>query len=245
MQSGLPVQPKTVIPLRDHNPTKRKPIVTWALIAINILVFVLQYVFEHDGLSLIDRFGVIPDVLMHGDWSTGRVYSGAQGSWVTPITSMFLHGGVMHLAGNMWFLHVFGDNVEDDLGRMRYLLFYLATGVAAVGMQVAINPSSDVPMVGASGAISGVLAGYLILHPHARVVTLVPIFIFIHFAELPAFLFIFVWFGFQMISAYFALGNLEQGLGGVAWFAHVGGFVGGIIAVKLLAKSSPTRYLQS
>ena len=233
-----------VIPIRDYNPTQRKPVVTWVLIAMNIAIFIAQFVAEKNGISLIERFGVIPDVLVQGDWSNGRQSFGAIGSMITPITSMFLHGGVLHLAGNMWFLHVFGDNVEDELGRGRYLFFYIATGVAAVAMQVAINPSSDVPMIGASGAISGVLAGYLVLYPHARVVTLVPIFIFIHFAELPAYLFIFVWFAFQMVSAYLALGDMTQDMGGVAWFAHVGGFMGGIVAVKLLARQKQTDLLR-
>ena len=222
-----------MIPIRDKNPTRSTPVVTWVLIALNVGVFVLQYVGQAEGLGLVDRFGVIPEVLVGGDWSASRSELGAGGSWITPLTSMFLHGGVLHLAGNMWFLHVFGDNVEDDLGKVRYLFFYIATGLAAVGAQVAIDPSSNVPMIGASGAISGVLAGYLLLHPHARIVTLVPVFIFIHFMELPAYLFIFVWIGFQLLSAYLSFGDIGAGVGGVAWFAHVGGFVAGLVVIKM------------
>jgi membrane associated rhomboid family serine protease len=135
---------------------------------------------------------------------------------------------------NMWFLHVFGDNIEDELGRVRYVLFYVVSGLGAVALQVAIDPDSQMPMVGASGAIAGVLGGYVMLHPRARIVTLIPIFIFIQFVELPAFIFIVVWFGLQLLFGLSSLGLPEHAGGGVAFFAHIGGFLVGLVLVRLL-----------
>ncbi len=221
-----------MIPIRDMNPTRRRPVVTYALIAINLVVFLGEYALGSDSMQRITyRFGVVPNMLLH---------SGHPGSWVTPLTSMFMHGGWLHVLGNMWFLHVFGDNVEDALGRVRYLLFYFACGLAAVAAQVAIDPYSQVPMVGASGAIAGVLAGYVMLFPRQRVLTLVPIF-FIFFVEIPAVFFIFVWFGYQLLMGFTAIGSLDRNMGGVAFFAHIGGFLAGLLLVRLLRqKANPT-----
>jgi membrane associated rhomboid family serine protease len=158
---------------------------------------------------------------------------GKAGIYLTPLTSMFMHGGWVHLIGNMLFLHVFGDNIEDELGHARYLLFYLVTGLGAVALQVAIDPDGSTPMVGASGAIAGVLGGYMMLHPRARVLTLVPV-VFIFFVELPAFLFLFVWFGLQLLQGFLSLGVTDEAAGGVAFFAHIGGFVLGLVLVKML-----------
>ncbi len=144
-----------MIPIRDLNQTRRTPIVTWTLLATNVLIFVSTLSLgSQEAEALILRFGMIPDVLVHGNWSATRDAGGALGSWVTPVTSMFLHGGILHLASNMLFLHVFGDNVEDVLGRRRFILFYLFCGLGAVAGQVLVDPSSMVPMIGASGAIS-------------------------------------------------------------------------------------------
>lgn len=229
-----------MIPIRDLNETRRTPIVTWALIAANILVFVGSLRLGTDGAeALVMRFGVIPDVLVHGSWITPRTEGGSLGSWVTPVTSMFLHGGLLHLGSNMLFLHIFGDNVEDVLGRMRFIAFYLVCGLGAVVGQVLIDPSSMVPMIGASGAISGVLAGYVTLFPHARVVTLIPIFIFIHFMEVPAGIFIILWFVLQLVQGYLSLGMIAEGGGGVAWFAHIGGFLAGLVAIRVFYKKRP------
>jgi len=228
-----------VFPLRDLNPTRRTPVVTWALIALNVLVWLFQWAHGSDGLqALVMRYGLIPDVLTGSDIWLPRSEGGALGALITPLTSMFMHGGWLHLIGNMWFLYIFGDNVEDTLGRGRFLLFYLLGGLAAAAMQVAIGPHSTIPMVGASGAISAVMAGYVMLFPRARVVTLVFIIIFIQLIELPAFLFIFVWFGFQLLSALGTLGSTGTG-GGVAFFAHVGGFVAGIVLVRALLMGRP------
>jgi len=224
-----------VIPIRDINPTRRTPIVTWAIIGANMLVFMGSLSLE-DGAAeaVVMRFGVIPDVILQGNWGAPRMDGGALGSWVTPFSSMFLHGGILHLASNMLFLHVFGDNVEDVLGRARYLLFYILCGLGAALGHVLVDQNSMVPMIGASGAISGVLAGYLTLFPHARVVTLIPIFIFIHFMEVPAGVFIVLWFVLQLVLGYMSLGMIAEGVGGVAWFAHIGGFLAGLLWIRLL-----------
>ncbi|MFW2389049.1 MAG: rhomboid family intramembrane serine protease [Polyangiales bacterium] len=231
-----------MIPIRDINQTRRTPVVTWAFIGINLMVFVGSLSLgTNEAEALVMRFGVIPDVLTNGNWSAVRAEGGALGSWVTPFTSMFLHGGLLHLASNMLFLHVFGDNVEDVLGRGRFLLFYALCGIGAVIGQVLVDPNSMVPMIGASGAISGVLAGYVTLFPHARVVTLIPIFIFIHFMEVPAAIFIVLWFVLQLVQGYLSLGIIAEGGGGVAWFAHIGGFLAGLLCIRLLYRKPKGR----
>jgi membrane associated rhomboid family serine protease len=209
-----------VIPLRDINPTRRVPYVTYTFIAVNIAVFIYQYIVLTPTLNeaLVLRHGVVPHYLL----------SGYGPSLSTPVTSMFMHGGLGHLMSNMWFLHVFGDNVEDALGRGRYLFFYLLTGIAAVVAHALIQPNSELPLVGASGAISGVLGGYVLLYPRARVVTFVPIFFFF---ELPAVFFILVWFGMQVLSGYGSLSSTETA--GIAFFAHIGGFVAGVAFLLL------------
>ena len=231
-----------VIPIRDLNRTRRTPVVTWTLIAVNVLIFVMSLSLGNtEAEALVMRFGVIPDVMVNGSWASPRAAGGALGSWVTPITSMFLHGGLLHLGSNMLFLHVFGDNVEDALGRGRFVLFYVLCGLGAVAGQILVDPTSMVPMIGASGAISGVLAGYVTLFPHARVVTLIPIFIFIHFMEVPAGIFIVLWFVLQLVQGYLSLGMIADGAGGVAWFAHIGGFLAGLVCIRLFYKKPRAR----
>jgi hypothetical protein len=218
-----------VIPLRDLNPTRTRPYLTWALIGVNVAVWLYEYLLGPNLALFVQRWGVIPYYLTQEP---------SLGSWLTPLTSMFMHGGWMHLIGNMWFLHIFGDNIEDELGRGRFLLFYLVCGLGAVALQVAIDPSSRVPMVGASGAIAGVLGGYMMLHPRARVVTLVPIVVFVQLVELPAWVFLFVWFGLQMLQGFTSLG-VQTEAGGVAFFAHIGGFVIGLLLVRFLRRRTP------
>jgi membrane associated rhomboid family serine protease len=231
-----------VIPIRDNNRTRRSPLVTWTFIGANVAIFLAGLLLGREGgEELMMRFGVIPDVLVHGDWRVPRLNGGSMGAFITPVTSMFLHGGLLHLGGNMLFLHVFGDNVEDVLGRGRFALYYLACGLLAVLGQVLVDPNSTVPMIGASGAISGVLAGYMTLFPHARVLTLVPIFIFIHFMEVPAGIFIILWFVMQLALGYMSLGAVSEGAQGVAWFAHIGGFLGGLILIRLLYRKPKAR----
>lgn len=217
-----------MIPIRDLNPTRSRPVVTYTLIAINVAVFVYQLTLgDVEQQAFVERFGVVPYELTRG---------GYLGAFVTPFTSMFMHGGIGHILGNMWFLHIFGDNVEDALGKVRYILFYVLGGLAAVAAQVAIDPTSSVPMVGASGAIAAVIAGYVMLHPRAPILTVVPIFIFIQLMELPAFFFVFIWFGYQLLMGFVSLGAIGDNVGGVAFFAHIGGFVFGLAAVRLLRK---------
>jgi membrane associated rhomboid family serine protease len=231
-----------VIPIRDLNHRQRTPIVTWTLIAANVVIFLMGLNMAGPAAEqMVMRFGVIPDVIVHGHWTVPRADGGAIGSWVTPFTSMFLHGGWLHLGSNMLFLHVFGDNVEDVLGRGRFLLFYTLCGVGAVVGQILVEPSSMVPMIGASGAISGVLAGYLTLFPHARVVTVIPIFIFLHFMEVPAWIFIVLWFVLQLVQGYLSLGIIAEGSGGVAFFAHIGGFLAGLVCVRVLYRKPKGR----
>ena len=225
-----------MIPIRDENPTRRTPHLTWLLIAINVGVFLFEISLGETGFAeFTSRYGLVPATITGGDLGIARPLDGSMGSLITPLSSMFLHGGWLHLIGNMWFLYIFGDNVEDTLGKARFLLFYLAGGFGAALMQVIVDPSSALPMVGASGAISAVLAGYVRLHPHARILTLVPIFIFIQFIELPAYIFIFIWFGLQLLSGMSGLMQGADGGGGVAWWAHIGGFVVGFVMIRWMA----------
>ena len=213
-----------LIPVRDINPTRTFPLVTWSLIALNVAVWLYQLSLDDlASAALLLRKGVIPYYL---------VREPSLGSWLTPLTSMFLHGGWTHLIGNMWFLHVFGDNIEDELGKVRYLALYLLAGLGAVAAQVAIGPDSQIPMVGASGAIAGVLGAYMMLHPRAPVVTFIFPIVFVLF-ESPAWVFLFVWFGLQTLQGFTALG-LPETAGGVAFFAHIGGFVVGLVVGRWL-----------
>lgn len=214
-----------MIPIRDVNPTRSTPWVTWSIILTCGLVFLWQWMMpEGESTNFLFTWGLVPR----------RLSSGDSGAWSTVLTSMFMHGGVMHLVGNLWFLYIFGDNVEDNLGSARYAVFYLLSGFAAAAAQYFANPLSPVPMVGASGAIAGVLAAYLVLYPRARVVTLIPIFIFIQWVELPAVVFIAIWFALQFLSG---LGSLTQSShGGVAYWAHIGGFAAGLALVLMLRR---------
>lgn len=210
-----------MIPIRDDNPTRITPVVTWALLAANVAVFGLQLAMGERAGDFIWRYAVVPADLTSGPAGIPEQVL------LTPITSMFLHGGLMHLAGNMLYLHIFGNNVEEAMGHVRFLLFYLACGTLAALGHVLAAPLSQVPVVGASGAISGVLAAYLLLFPKARVLTLVPLGFFIQMVRLPAVFLLGIWIVVQIVSG-LASG---PGGGGVAWFAHVGGFVAGLVLV--------------
>ena len=227
-----------MIPLKDDSVGVRRPLVTVALIVLNALA----YAWQVSGMGLYEsamRGGVVPfEILTFQDVGLPALVPPP----LTIFTSMFLHGGFMHLAGNMLFLWIFGNNVEAALGRARFLVFYLATGVAAAMAQVVTTPSNRdllVPMVGASGAVSGVLGAYIVLWPHARILTVVPIFIFIRVIYVPAFIFIGLWFLLQIIPA--IVGDAR---GGVAFMAHVGGFVAGWLYIRLTGgrpRWAPTR----
>ena len=219
------------IPLRDENPTTTTPYVTYVLIALNAAIFLLEVTLGEDALNRVyHSFGVVPAALIADP--VGRSF--------TLLSSMFLHGGWMHLIGNMWFLYIFGDNIEDRLGKPLYVVFYLASGIAAAALQVAIQPASPIPTIGASGAIAGVLGGYALIYPQARVVTLVWIFIFVRMLHIPAVVYLGIWFLMQFLSGVGSLG--AGGGGGVAWWAHVGGFaVGGAVGLYLRSRGGPGR----
>lgn len=221
-----------MIPLRDLNPTRTVPVLTYTIIALNVLVFGYELAIGDALEELVQRFGVVPLYLS----------SGHPGSFITPLTSMFLHGGFLHIIANMWSLYIFGDNVEDALGKLRFLLFYVVCGFAAAAAQVFIDPGSTTPMVGASGAIAGVLAAYMKLFPRARVVVLLWFFIFVSTPTMPAWFFIFIWFGLQLLSGVGALHSGQVASGGVAVFAHIGGFLAGLWLVAGMARRrNPTR----
>jgi membrane associated rhomboid family serine protease len=213
-----------MIPLRDDISHRRFPIINWLLIAANVAVFVLQWT---QGKAL-DRFAAIPASISHGR----AVY--------TIFTSMFMHGGILHILSNMWFLYIFGDNVEDAFGHIGYLAFYLVSGVCGALLQIAVSLNSKIPMIGASGAISGVLGAYLVLYPGARILTLLPIFIFIQFINVPAFVFLGFWIIIQLLSGL----ALPRAGGGVAFFAHIGGFAFGLLMGILARILRPRRGLR-
>jgi membrane associated rhomboid family serine protease len=220
-----------MFPLRDRLPSRTTPFVTWLLIAANVLAFLYELAMvEASGDAFVFEWGLVPARFAHDP----------AGQALTVFTAMFLHGGWLHLGGNMLFLWIFGDNVEDRLGHARYGAFYLLAGAAAAAGQFLIDPASRVPMVGASGAIAGVLGGYVLLYPRARVLVAFPIFIFIQFFELPAWVVIGEWFVLQLFNGALSLGP-RAASGGVAFFAHIGGFVAGLVMVKAFAPPSRAR----
>jgi membrane associated rhomboid family serine protease len=265
-----------VFPLKDNIPTERFPVVTVALIAINVFVFL--FLQQPSGFSSVDnetvvKYGAIPYELTHpgehcelGDRVTptgelipshqgtvaceGTIVQTAEGptkirsiagsepsTWLTLFTAMFMHGGFLHIIGNMLFLWIFGNNIEDAMGPLKFIAFYLLSGVAALALQVAFNPDSTVPTIGASGAIAGVLGGYILLYPRARVLTLIFLIFFVTLIEVPAVVMLGLWFLEQI---YFGAADLSDPTGGgVAYFAHVGGFAFGLIFIRVFATRGP------
>mgnify|MGYP006277476735 CR=1 FL=1 len=261
-------------PIRDYRRSRSTPIVTIAIIALNLAVFVVQMFFlggdaTQYGINpqetlrgyqcaplsqrdlFIFEYGVTPCELFGNcgetricDFEANRVATvdgpfpeSAMPPWLTIFTAMFVHGGLLHIGGNMWFLWIFGDNVEDRMGRGRFLLFYLVTGLAAAAAQIVSDPSSSTPMVGASGAVAGVLGAYLMLYPHGRVLTLMWIVWFVQFIELPAIIVLGMWIVLQVVQALIGQGMLSGG--GVAYLAHIGGFLAGMALVKVFARPDP------
>jgi membrane associated rhomboid family serine protease len=215
-----------MIPLRDIIPSRTTPVVTIALIAINVLVFLYELSLgpRVDGFTLY--WGLVP----------------AAFSWVAVFTSMFLHGGILHVAGNMLYLWIFGDNVEDRMGHGRFFVFYVLCGVAAALAQTITQPDSVIPMVGASGAIAGVMGAYFVLYPKSRIVTLVPLFFFFQVIEVPAILFLGIWFLMQFVSGLGSIVSVAAGTtGGIAFWAHVAGFVAGISGVVVFRRPERQR----
>ncbi len=227
-----------MIPLRDENPSRNPPYVVWALIAANALVFLLELSLPPDSLQeFFVLFGIVPARFTHPEWA--RALGFPVDDWWPFLTSLFIHGGWFHIIGNMWFLWIFGDNVEDRMGHGRFLLFYILCGVIAGFAHLVTNPTSTIPAFGASGAISGVLGAYLLFFPRARVLVLFPIIIWPFLFVLPASIFLGLWFFIQFFSGTFSLLAPSEG-GGVAWWAHIGGFVAGLsLAPYFLPRRKP------
>lgn len=215
-----------MIPLYDNNPTHRFPVINVLIIVANVAVYFLWQA----------RVGLEESVALAAFVPVEFTERTASAPWRDLFTSMFMHGGIMHLVGNMWFLWIFGDNVENECGPLRYAMFYLLAGAAATMAHAWSDPHSEVPLVGASGAISGVLGAYLVQHPRAPVRTLIPMGIFTRIVDIPAFLFLFVWIGMQLFSQAAASGHTEGG--GVAYLAHIAGFIAGAALIFVFRDSS-------
>jgi len=222
-----------MIPLRDDNPAQRVPVVTRVLIGLNLLAWFIE-LSHGDGLTeFLREWGVVPGRL----FASLSDITSAPVELLTVFTSLFLHGGWLHLIGNMWYLWIFGDNIEDRLGHGRFLVFYLASGFVAALVHSALMPGSAIPTVGASGAIAGVLGAYALAFPKARVLTLIPIVFFFQIVAIPALLLLGIWFVLQFIAGTLAFGG---GSGGVAWWAHIAGFVFGFIAMGMFSRRQRT-----
>lgn len=217
---------RKMIPLRDAIPTKNYPVINTAIIGINVLVYLIQIGQGPAMGEFIYIYGLVPARYSLPQFAS-HFTAGQQ--VLSFFSFMFLHGGFWHLLGNMWSLYIFGDNVEDYLGPLRYLLFYLLCGVASGLSHLLFNLNSDIAIIGASGAIAGVMGAYFILHPKSRILTLIPIFFIPYFIEIPAFFFLGIWFVLQFINAAASRGSIS----GIAWWAHIGGFIFGIILLKL------------
>lgn len=219
-----------MLPLYDTIRTRRFPLMNVLLIAANVLAFLYELQLSPSALErFIFVWGTVPAHLISDPTTAG----------ITIFTAMFLHGGWFHLLSNMWFLHIFGDNVEASMGSIRYLIFYLLSGIAAVLLQTYLLPTSQVPMIGASGAIAGVLGAYLISFPRSRIASLVPILFIFTIVEIPAMLFLIFWFVLQLYSGLFAIQG--GGESGVAWWAHIGGFAFGVLMVLFFRRRPPRR----
>jgi membrane associated rhomboid family serine protease len=230
-----------MIPLRDENPSGSVPVVTRAIIVLNVVAFLYELMLGPELRSFVFEWGLVPERL------TLALRFGEESPIVplaTLVTSTFLHGGWLHLIGNMWYLWIFGDNIEDRLGKLRFVVFYLISGIAAGWIHFLSNPASRYPTVGASGAIAAVLGAYAITFPRARVITLIPLFFYFEIVALPAFVMLIVWFAFQFLSGLLSSGfATSTQSSGVAWWAHIGGFLTGAIAMKALGRRKRSRVL--
>jgi membrane associated rhomboid family serine protease len=208
-------------PFKDDNPTKSTPIISFIIIGICCLVYLFQSsLSQNQEIFLIKNYGATPILLTNQTF----VY------WYSSISSMFLHGSLMHLGGNLLYLWIFGDNVEDEFGRFNFILFYILCGVGAVIAQILFNTESNVPMIGASGAIAGTLGAYIVLYPRAKIFVFAWVVIFVKILKIPAFIVIGIWIGLQVMNVF------DQGVSGVAYSAHVGGFICGVILTPLFKK---------
>jgi membrane associated rhomboid family serine protease len=221
-----------LIPLRDTTPSRRFPIVTISIIVVNLVIFLYELSLGPALDSFINTYGVIPQNYTHHlPANPFRLVT----HFLPVFSSMFLHGGWLHVIGNMWYLWIFGDNVEDRLGKFRFIVFYLLCGLAASLAHILINSQSTIPTIGASGAIAGVMGAYFILFPKSKVLTLLPIFFFFYFVEIPAFFFLGIWILIQFLYGAVSVSQAEQA-GGVAWWAHFGGFLAGMVLVFVFRK---------
>ncbi len=227
-----------MIPLKDNIPTRHFPIVTIGLIAANLLIYLNQMFLDpRESARFIDLYGLIPRELTRGEALVPHPFP----LYASVLTSMFVHGGLFHVGGNMLYLWIFGNNVEDAMGPRRFVIFYFLCGIAAALSQIAVTPLSKVPMVGASGAISGVLGAYLLLYPHARVLTLVFFWLFVRVVEIPALIVLGFWIVVQLLNGLLTAGIAAAGVeggGGVAWFAHIGGFAAGLFLIPFMKRRS-------
>ncbi len=226
-----------MIPIRDITPSKNVPVVNYTLIGINVFCFLIQMAYGDNLPRFVYFYGLVPARYTVPDIAD---YFGLGHQVFSFLSFMFLHGGFLHLLGNMWFLFIFGDNVEDDLGPIRYLGFYLLCGLASGLFHMLLNLHSNMPVIGASGAIAGIMGGYMILYPGSKILTLVPIFFLPIFLEIPAFFFLGFWFLFQFLNAAAGYG----GAGGIAWWAHVGGFIAGILLLRFFRQVPVTGMTQ-
>ncbi|MEK7474109.1 MAG: rhomboid family intramembrane serine protease [Candidatus Coatesbacteria bacterium] len=230
-----------MIPLRDINPNERPPLMTGVLILANLVAFGYQILIPESGQNaFFQAFGLIPARYTVADWAART------GLGISPLpflTSMFLHGGWMHLIGNMWSLWLFGDNVEDRLGSWRFLGFYLLSGLIAGVTQCAVSLHSTIPTIGASGAIAGVMGAYMVLFPKARILTFVTLGFFWRLMEIPAWIFIGFWIVFQLFAGGLALAATSGEAGGIAFWAHIGGFAGGILLLSVLLPTGSRKSL--
>ena len=214
-----------MIPIRDHNPSGKKPFFSWFFIITNSLIFLLMFLFQASvGEAWIEKYALIPALITKGE------------AWYTLITSMFLHGGIAHLLGNMLFLNIFGDNIEDIFGHFKYLLFYLICGISGSALQIFINPNSAIPNIGASGAIAGLMGAYLVLFPKNKVDVIVPFGYRMRMVVMPAYVMLFYWLIVQVFSGVGGLALTSGDVGGIAFFAHIGGFAAGFLIAKIYGK---------
>ncbi len=219
-----------MFPVADSVPRRCPPLMNWTIMGICTIFFLIEASLPQPMLErFIYLYGIVPAAYTHPDWAN---LVGLVPRNIVPLfTSMFLHGSWVHIIGNMWTLWIFGDNVEDEMGHMRFLLFYLLCGLAAAGVHILTNPHSTVPTIGASGAIAGVMGAYYVMFPRARIIIMIPILFFPFFFEVPAFFFLAFWFLEQVFGGAFALAG-PQNVGGIAWWAHIGGFVCGMLTYR-------------
>lgn len=215
-----------MIPLRDKIRPRSFPIVNLLLIVLNVLLYVWQTTLGEETASFISQYALIPARYTHPE---GLSIPGTEHPFLSFLTFMFLHGSFWHLLGNMWFLYIFGDNVEDRLGSWMYLVFYMLCGLVSGFSHILLNPESTMPAIGASGAVAGIMGAYFLLYPTSRILTLVPVFFIPWIIEIPAILFLGLWFLLQFLSAYLTGGQIA----GIAWWAHIGGFLFGALFVKI------------